>query len=287
VQVSVYNNTGDDASLIGWLDWNGNGVFDVGEASAIETISSAAGSQLVYLNWSGISSTLNTGDITYLRIRLTRDINAVSAADATGWLPDGETEDYPVSVQNIVLPVNLLSFDAKVVNNSQVQLTWKAITDDAFDGFEIQRSQDGSTWNNVGFVSAAAANTTSNYSFYDQQPYKGKSHYRLKLLEKSGAARNSEIRQVNLKVDGIRLTVSPNPASSKVLLTINNSRAGENAHINIMDASGRTIHRQQYLLRDRDTTMEIPLSSVWQAGTYLVIVSTESGIQSQKLLIRR
>lgn len=287
VQVSVYNNTGSDASLIGWLDWNGNGVFDAGEASAIETIGTAAGDQLVYLSWSGISSTLNTGDITYLRIRLTRDINNISAADATGWFPDGETEDYQVSVQNIVLPVNLLSFDAKVVNNSQVQLIWKAITDDAFDGFEIQRSQDGNTWNNVGFVSAAAANTTSNYSFTDQQPFKGKSHYRLKLLEKSGAARNSEIRQVNLKIDGIRLTVSPNPASSKVLLTINNSRAGENAHINIMDASGRTIHRQQYLLRDRDTTLEIPLSSVWQAGTYLVIVSTESGIQSQKLLIRR
>lgn len=287
VQVDVYNNTSGDATLMGWLDWNGNGVFDAGEASAAQTISPLAGTQQVYLSWTGISSTLNTGDITYLRIRLTSAVNGMDVNDATGWLADGETEDYPVSVQNIVLPVHLLSFEAKAINNQAVQLNWKAISDEAFEGYAVERSRDGNSWSQIGFVSATASQAIQSYGFVDQSPYKGVSHYRLRLREKNAAERISEIRQVKITDAAVKFSIAPNPANTQVSLSLTATRPGTRASIKVINSSGHTLHAQTLMLREGSSTILLPLATEWPAGTYLVVVATDEETQAEKLMINR
>jgi hypothetical protein len=287
VQVDVYNNTSGDATLMGWLDWNGNGVFDVGEASAAQTISPLAGTQQVYLSWTGISSTLNTGDITYLRIRITSAANSMDADDATGWFGDGETEDYPVSVQNIVLPVNLLSFDAKAINNQSVQLNWKAISDEAFDGYAIERSRDGNSWSQIGYVSATGSHSIQSYVYVDQNPYKGISHYRLRLREKNAAERISDIRQVKIADARVKFSITPNPATTQVSMLLTATRPGTRASIRVINSNGSTLYTQTVTLREGSSTISLPLATEWPAGTYLVVVATDEGIESEKLLINR
>ncbi|KQZ57140.1 MULTISPECIES: CshA/CshB family fibrillar adhesin-related protein [unclassified Lysobacter] len=84
------------ARLRGWIDFNGNGVFDASEASNAGTCPS--GSNTVSLTW-----TLPTGtgyvaqSTSYMRLRLAPTLAAV--ADPTGVSTDGEVEDY-----RLVLP---------------------------------------------------------------------------------------------------------------------------------------------------------------------------------------
>lgn len=82
------------ARVRGWIDFNGNGAFDAGEASNAATC--PAGSNTVALTW-----TLPSGYVaqttSYMRLRLAPTLAAV--ADPTGVSTDGEVEDY-----RIVLP---------------------------------------------------------------------------------------------------------------------------------------------------------------------------------------
>ena len=287
VQVSVYNNTGANARLIGWLDYNANGVFDAGEASAVATVATGASSQNIYLDWTGISSSLPTGAYTYLRIRLASASLGMTSASATGWFNNGETEDYRVIVDNIVLPLTLLSFDAKAVNNSKVKITWSASEDNNSLGYEIQHSRDGRDWEYIAFVSASQSGGTHQYELVDNNPYKGTSRYRLKLTELSSQSRYSEVRIVKITDLSALITVSPNPATSKATVTIANAVSGDIAHIRVMDATGNQLSYQKVPLTTGNNMVELPVNSSWPSSTYLVLVSTNEGIVSKKLILRR
>ena len=100
VNVKVLNSTGNKAWLVGWIDFNKNGVFDSSEAATIP-VSSAAQAKTVGLTWANLSG-LTAGD-THMRLRVTTDpliaTGVASTSLATGTATDGEVEDYVVTIQ--------------------------------------------------------------------------------------------------------------------------------------------------------------------------------------------
>src|SRR5690606_1274737 len=69
VNVNVFNNTGADATLIGWLDYNHNGTFEALEAVQV-TVPSSAVTQNVPITWTAITVPATANNNTFLRIRL-------------------------------------------------------------------------------------------------------------------------------------------------------------------------------------------------------------------------
>ena len=117
VSMSASNGTTAAATLIGWIDFNGNGVFEIAEA-ATSAIPAGSNNLPVTLNWT-MTPPLVVGP-TYLRLRLTTDAT-VTTATPTGMAVDGEAEDYQLvitglpsltvskTVQAFSDPVNLLA----------------------------------------------------------------------------------------------------------------------------------------------------------------------------------
>ena len=93
VPVTVTNNTGADAILLGWVDLDGNGVFDAGELRQV-TVPSAPGPQVVNLAWD-ITAPLTAE--TYSRFRLFPAGLDPALLAPTGPAPAGEVEDHVVS----------------------------------------------------------------------------------------------------------------------------------------------------------------------------------------------
>lgn len=92
--VSVYNNTGADATLACWIDFNRSGLFGdwIGERAAA-VVNSGAVQQTVQLTFSGFVAIPGSS---YLRCRV-----ASSGADVTsptGPASSGEVEDYKISI---------------------------------------------------------------------------------------------------------------------------------------------------------------------------------------------
>lgn len=99
--ISVYNNTGSTATLVGWLDYNFNGTFEAGEGVMV-TIPSSASQQLVNLQWNAINVPITTALRTFLRLRITSTANGMGTGDMNGWFSNGEVEDYPVVIGAIL-----------------------------------------------------------------------------------------------------------------------------------------------------------------------------------------
>jgi hypothetical protein len=98
ITVSVSNTTGGDAKLIGWIDFDGDGVFQTDEA-AMNTVQNGDTAQI--LTWNNIGSTgpnIVAGD-TFVRIRLTTDAS-IDMTTPTGPALDGEVEDLSLTVLN-------------------------------------------------------------------------------------------------------------------------------------------------------------------------------------------
>ncbi len=86
-----------------------------------------------------------------------------------------------------IVPVELTSFTANVLGNSVV-LNWSTATEVNNQGFEIEKSTDGISFNNVGFVPGFGTTTEpKSYSHTDQSIYSGTHYYRLKQIDFDGS----------------------------------------------------------------------------------------------------
>lgn len=286
VQVLVYNHTGAPATVIGWLDYNGNGFFDTGEASGIVNVASSTAMQNISLTWTGVSSTLVSGSYTYLRIRLASAYHGMGAANSTGWYDNGETEDYRVIVSNTVLPVQLLSFDAKVIDNASVQLAWSANGEIDMTGYEVQRNCNGTGWEAVAFVPALQdGKSIHEYELSDNYPCKGSSQYRLSWKDANNTSRYSGIRTVKLGTASL-ITLSPNPAVTNGRVAITSYTTGEPVTVKMLDAKGNLVFNHKTVLVAGTNTVELPVHRL-PSGNYVVLVTTNTGSVNQKLVIRK
>ncbi|MEO7984374.1 MAG: T9SS type A sorting domain-containing protein, partial [Bacteroidota bacterium] len=181
-------------------------------------------------------------------------------------------EDYKVRVDNFPLGLNLLSFDAKALNNSSIKLNWSADEEPGFTAYDVERSNNGTDWEHVAFVDASHATGTRNYEHTDSRPFKGVSYYRLKLGEVNGATRYSGIKQVTIKDVGSFVTITPNPASDHTIINIYSANAQANAVIKLLDMQGHEIFSTKAILRQGNNPVNLPLQSYWQGGMYLVQV---------------
>lgn len=285
-QVQVWNNSGADATLCAWFDYNGNGVFDVSEGLAPITVSSMASYQSFYLAWTGISSPLNNGDFTYLRIRITSASNSMSASNPTGYFNDGETEDYRVLVDDYPLTVNMLSFQAKSVNNIIGRLNWQTTAEVDFMGFNIERSNDGTNWSVIGFVAAKGNNLsgTNSYEFDDPQPLRGKSYYRLKLLNRNNINHYSEVRNISIKEAIDQVSLIPNPASTYATINII-SNVNAEAYISLQDIQGRRFRNERHRLIAGNNSITLNNLNQFPDGTYIIQIIANQQVISRKIII--
>lgn len=143
-EVNVFNNTGANATLCAWADFNNNGIFETGEGIT-QTIASSTTTQTVSLYWTGITDILPDNTYTYLRIRISSAINGMTAANATGYFSDGEVEDHRILVTFDPLAVKVADFIVQKLNEEQVKIKWTSINDEINTNYEVQRSADGRT----------------------------------------------------------------------------------------------------------------------------------------------
>ena len=118
VQIEVFNNSGTTAYVVGWVDFNGNGVFDPAEAGWFDAnlngiidggenrtvaVPSSPTTQYVSLFFAVPNDAdIATGGTTYARFRITTDTSIFAGGTPTGdpsplgAVNDGEIEDYRV-----------------------------------------------------------------------------------------------------------------------------------------------------------------------------------------------
>ncbi|MBC7534597.1 MAG: T9SS type A sorting domain-containing protein [Ferruginibacter sp.] len=148
---------------------------------------------------------------------------------------------YVVFEQLKTLPVDLLSLKA-FKNETSVAVNWTVASEVNVDRYEVERSIDGSQFSKLGLVKAAgSANATNAYSFTDRQPLGGFNYYKLKMIDKDGSFKFSQVVRVMFDQRQATATVYPNPVKgNNMSVSINQLLAGTYS-INLTNIAGQTI----------------------------------------------
>jgi hypothetical protein len=278
-EVTVLNNTGATAYLAGWLDHDADGVFEASEG-VVMPVTTNASPQTITLAWNNITIASGTPN-SFLRVRLYS--GTLTTNDATGWFSDGETEDYPVISQSMPLMIQLFNFNATVTKEKNVMLSWKATADEDASGFEVESSIDQVRWEKIARVDVNRTNIMADYNYLDQQPVRGRSYYRLKLLEASGASRYSPVRSVQIDQLATKLNLYPNPAKNDVTILFNTTQ-DQNATLLVRSVTGAVMIKKTITLQEGENRMKIYLNG-FSHGLYIVELTTSAKTYINKLTL--
>lgn len=138
------------------------------------------------------------------------------------------------------LPVIITSFKGSF-NGQHVDLNWTTSTEQNNKGFFVQRSLNGQSFQNTGFVNSLASNGNSTralqYGFKDLQPQK-ENYYRLVQQDMDGKQCVSQVIKVSA---ALRQSIQcfPNPATDKLYVSITDGLAVK--QLVVTDIQGRQL----------------------------------------------
>ncbi|HEY5368871.1 MAG TPA: T9SS type A sorting domain-containing protein [Hanamia sp.] len=184
------------------------------------------------------------------------------------------------------LPVQVINFNAQLVNNSSVDLSWTTETETNNNYFTIEKSSDAVNFEFFQNISSKALNgnstTTLNYIIHDANPYNGTTYYRLKQTDLNGNSKYWNIVSVTLNQNQ-SVTIYPNPTTGTIF--INGLSVNENnLKIEWLDISGRLMSQENIAVMGGTAKINVQLS----AGVYILLYMTSDGsIHQQRVIIKK
>lgn len=278
INVSVFNNTGANATMIAWLDHNFNNVFDAGEGRSV-TVPTSGSAQSIAINWTGIYVPLTTNLRTFLRIRVTRAANGMTTSNMNGWYPDGEVEDYPV-VLGAALPKDILSINAEKTAQSTVKVSWSAKSDLPIASYEVLRSGNNQTWEKIANVNANTNGGISNYAYTDINPIQGTSYYRIRVNYATidNANKYTEVRAVKIEGKPMGLRLQPNPVVNRASVQFTAPSNNTLVKVEVLDGTGKRVLQQSKLVNSGLNSIDIIGVAVLPQGVYTVVANINGTI---------
>lgn len=147
-----------------------------------------------------------------------------------------------LTCENLVLPIELLSFTATASDKKIAILEWSTATEINSSHFEIERKIVGKDWEVIGKVEAAdITNTTQFYQLEDERPANGENLYRLKQVDLNGDFAYSSIETLTFK--GQHHIIYNNPVNDVLNLRIQ-SEQQQALRIALYDSQGRMIEER-------------------------------------------
>lgn len=145
------------------------------------------------------------------------------------------------------LPVSLMNFDAKYIKPN-VQLNWSTAQEKNFSHFVLERSTDGSVYNQTAMVfGAGESDIKRDYAYTDNNlgGIGGLVYYRLKSVDIDGKITFSSVRIIRIGAEspGIKLTTFPNPVANELRITIPTNWQGKTVVYEVYAMNGQVVNR--------------------------------------------
>ncbi|MBB1287184.1 T9SS type A sorting domain-containing protein [Flavisolibacter sp. BT320] len=177
-----------------------------------------------------------------------------------------------VSSSPYVLPLKLTGFTARLQDNNGM-LGWETVAEENVLHFEVERRVDGRTFTSIKTVKAKGG-TTNVYTHLDKA-INGLGvpvvYYRLKMVDTDGSFTYSHVLSVQPGSLNIHVSLFPNPAQQRAVLTIEASKK-DAVQYSVVDAMGRTIQSKKILVNEGINPVAIE-TNAYPAGVYTLLVT--------------
>lgn len=175
-----------------------------------------------------------------------------------------------------LLPIELLTFSGEMDGASRhVNLYWTTKSETDNDYFTIERSIDGTTWEElIQIPGAGNSSITLDYTALDQNPYLGYNYYRLKQTDYNGVYTYSDpilILNNNLEFDS-EILIFNSAFNSGIINIFLADFDKENVDVAIFDAMGRIVIKNNVTVTEGGIAV-VQLPYGLATGSYYVQVA--------------
>jgi len=187
------------------------------------------------------------------------------------------------------LPVTWLTIEA-ALSGKNIIVNWTTGVETNNDHFNVLRSEDGLTFNEIGIINGAGNSTsTSYYSFTDINPFIGISYYKLKQVDYDGTIDYSHAVAVynpggSMGIEEVK--VLPNPFTDEAQI-IFNSRQSYAALAEIKNIGGQICLRQSVDAVKGLNTVPLNRINTLAKGIYTLTITNISGSSRPYGLIKK
>jgi hypothetical protein len=186
------------------------------------------------------------------------------------------------------LPIEMLSFQALLNSEEQVNLNWSTATETNNDYFTVERSSNQVDFNPLCRVKGAGnSSSLMKYSALDPEPLDGKSYYRLKQTDFNGAV--TYTAAVSVQVESpMRLSIYPNPASDLQPANLHMTLWSDNSVLVVVcDLDGQELYSKIMPVDlGTETVVAVDPEHRLKPGLYLIRATSSNSICKRKLIIR-
>jgi hypothetical protein len=175
---------------------------------------------------------------------------------------------------NIILPIELLSFTGEAKEKKNI-LEWITATETNNNYFSIERSADGTNFQEIARVTGAGTSVTDrSYHAEDLSPLEGANYYRLKQVDFDGKLSYSQVIAVEHYSTAISIdNIYPNPTTGELNFNIISSSKG-NVTIQVIDPYGRTASKTKAAMNEGHTSFTYDISEL-PKGIYTLKITSD------------
>jgi len=236
----------------------------------------------------------NVGGLPYLIETPGSRARGASWATSNGflWLLGGETSSTTLrndlfaiaSRRLIVLPLKIVQFTG-VLQNSIVKLSWETADEINFSHFNIQRSVEGNTYENIGVIHEVTDGGHHVYSFTDNSDITKQSdkiYYRLQIVDDDGSYFYSKIVIIKPVFYNQDIRIYPVPAKDRIQVFLNEQQNGL-LTFQVYDLKGEMVISKQISVVPGVNLIGLNTTSL-TAGCYVIYVRSSTGMKSRTFM---
>jgi hypothetical protein len=196
---------------------------------------------------------------------------------------------FALSKLSTPLPIELLTFSAKVNSNKKVDLNWSTASEINNDYFTVQRSADLEHIEEIENVDGAGnSSQTLHYHTLDNNPLKGISYYRLKQTDFDGKTKFLHWQSVELNdnqnLPGLIIqNVYPNPFNDEIRIDFSIEKAG-NVSMRLVNEAGQLIFSDMAKADEGSNSYLYSDKSGLAVGIYYFIVQYNDFVKTLKVV---
>ncbi len=168
------------------------------------------------------------------------------------------------------LPITLEYFIGRSLENT-VLLSWRTASEQNNYYMAVERSSDGSRWEELGRVTGAGTTTQpQSYSFTDEKPLPGLNYYRLRQVDYDGRFEYHKTIAVDFKTERGGLHLFPSPAQDRLNVALP-APAEQESELWLLNVQGRILQRMVIPQGGTQGAFEV---AALPEGVYFVRMST-------------
>ncbi|MFT3912165.1 MAG: T9SS type A sorting domain-containing protein [Ferruginibacter sp.] len=223
-------------------------------------------------------------------------LNTVLPLDLTGttWF-DFDIANIPASYapdrfrvvfnQQGSLPVTFTSIKA-YRKNKNINIEWNVQNEMNVNGYEVERSNNGTQFTSIAFVNAKTNNNQSaNYLSVDSKPANGYNYYRVKSIDVDGKTASTGIVKVLTENAGQGITLATNLLTNDGIKMILNDMPAGKYEVNLFNNLGQKVFTNQFQYEGGSNTKTINVDKDLASGIYQVqIITADHKVITNKLM---